>query len=251
MHLQTPAFKNDTKKKRKRNYLKMGKNLPSTIVKLLGAKNDSPNPLKYGAPRLPSAPVRISWSKKCVSVALLKELAYRTNCSVNDVILAGMSVSFSNYMHKEMEKSSADPSWTKCIQQIQAGVWVSMVPLKLKNQKITWGNHLGAVMINLPIQKKQSSLEKLKNINYQTQELLNSPEPLISSFVMKVVGLLPGPLCRFIWDTSSAYTSSVSISTIPGPNWEMLFCEKKVNRIGFLMTPQKKYCHFYHYIFFL
>merc|ERR1712130_511834 len=111
---------------------------------------------------------------ECISISRIKKIGRRTNCTFNIIVLAALSISFSNYIHQKMEEPNADPSWIKNLKEMRSAVWVSLKPLKLRSAKIVWGNHLGCLIFPLPLQKEKTGLQKLEIVKQQVAKLLNS-----------------------------------------------------------------------------
>eukprot|EP00462_Mataza_sp_D1_P007232 CAMPEP_0175124836 /NCGR_PEP_ID=MMETSP0087-20121206/2994_1 /TAXON_ID=136419 /ORGANISM="Unknown Unknown, Strain D1" /LENGTH=426 /DNA_ID=CAMNT_0016406631 /DNA_START=140 /DNA_END=1424 /DNA_ORIENTATION=- len=209
--------------------------IPKTIGYLLTLREDDESPLHSQSFPAPNTPITVRYSRNSVSLPLVKKVAHASGCTVNDVMLAGCAGALNDFL-AAVPKDGNQIDWNKKVEQISAAIWVSLIPLNLqKDGPVKWGNFLGTVMTKLPVNCSDHG-ERLKLINQQVKALIGSPEPLISSFLFRLFGLLPFGLCRPLWQ-KIAYKMTASISSIPGPSWQLSYAGQAVDRIVCVMPP--------------
>eukprot|EP00002_Diphylleia_rotans_P032406 TRINITY_DN67_c0_g2_i1.p1 TRINITY_DN67_c0_g2~~TRINITY_DN67_c0_g2_i1.p1 ORF type:complete len:200 (-),score=33.66 TRINITY_DN67_c0_g2_i1:85-684(-) len=94
----------------------------------------------------------------------------------------------------------------------------------------------GAIYLELPI-TETNPLRRISRLHKQAAELKKSLEPIISRYIMELVGLLPSTISQWIWN-ATAYKVSCSMSNLPGPTSQISIFQQQLKSFVFFVPPQ-------------
>lgn len=193
------------------------------------------DPISILRPKLPielETKRSVRWLEHPIELARVKAIAHETSTTVNDVLLSCLSGALRAWV---MENASPEEPLLRS--PPQSVIWVSRRPLDLDIKKIEWGNDLGAFYFTLPT-NESDRLSRLSMINKQSTELKNSPEPIFANLLIRLFGLLPPVVGRFLWYLL-AFKVTLSISNVPGPTCPLAFDGCEIEQFQFFVGPQR------------
>lgn len=189
------------------------------IAKLLSSADCS---IIHGPP--PKGIKKMSWSKP-ISLEVVKKIKNCTGTTVNDVLMACVSMSFHDYF--KAHGVSNPPNVT-------ASVPVDVRP---KNQQLVLENNFAIVSLKLPASKK-APLESL----YATKAHMDDVKHSGEAFVLAIAGNLsveymPESITA-VFTTPIANKHSFVLSNVPGPQEPFSISGHKITQV-FFSPPQR------------
>lgn len=176
-----------------------------------------------------------------ISLQEMKQISKEMGATVNDLIISCMSGALGNYLI-----SNVTPQVRKQLEehppQVRASLWVSTRKIEWLNQKPSFPKKfdidIGAVFFDIPLFMK-NPIERLNFIKSQSDQILSSAEAYVSKAMLYLLGWIPRPFSCLIWDFVSGKVT-FSMSNIPGPQYPVKLCGEVLDRMYFLVTPQRK-----------
>lgn len=200
---------------------------------------DAPSAFKSAVRLTPKDPRTVAWSTlKNSTVSSLKDLGKSLNgATINDILLAALAGALRRH-------SAASP--TQCLaNDLTACGWVSQSPLKhiytdFDEVPFKWGNStLGAFYVALPVGANRQGMSSIDALN-SLRETTNNPALMVEAGVatklLGMFGWLPFCVGKMLWGPL-ANKVSVSMSNVPGPQFETEWCGNKVRRMLFFVPP--------------
>jgi len=191
-----------------------------------------PDPVSRFKPAVgitPAIPCKARWLQHPLCLAEVKQLAYATGTSVNDVLFCVVASALRRFCLLEKR----DPA---TLHDINSLMWVSLQGTNVSTEKINFGNRIGAIYVKLPM-KEGDELKRLMQVRDHTSSLQVSPEPLVTCGLMASIGLIPWGFIRSFW-RFLAFKASSSMSNVPGPQHEVSFAGAPVDDLVFFVPPQ-------------
>lgn len=199
--------------------------LPSDPVSLYKPKT----PLQLGMP------MHAAWLSEPLPLAELKQMSYATGTSVNDVLFCVAAAALRT--HALSSGLSEAEVQKMCVQSI---MWVSLQGTEIESstQSFSGGNRVGAAYLRLPV-SASDDLHRLRSVRDLTSSLQSSPAPLVASFLLRVLGLIPQAPLNLVWE-HLAYKTTISMSNVPGPQFPVTWGPggPELSELLFFVAPQ-------------
>lgn len=167
---------------------------------------------------------KISWSQP-ISLQVVKKIKNHTGTTVNDILMACVSMSFHDYFRAHGVSNPPD-------------VTISVpVDVRPRGQPLELGNNFAVVTLKLPV-SKEDAVENLFATKTHMDEIKHSGE----AFVLAIAGNLtveymPEFLTK-LWNVPIANKHSLVLSNVPGSQEQFNICGHKVTQIVFA-PPQR------------
>lgn len=166
---------------------------------------------------------RVSWSK-CIDLARVKEIAHRSECTVNDVLIAALTGAWRRYLGEHDE--SVDQF------DIRALVPVNLRPQqRIEEMPDELGNHFGLVFLDLPTSLREAR-DRLLCLHTRMNALKESPQPHLLLQLLRVLGRLPKSLEHSIVDFFGKKASTV-VTNLPGPKESIYVAGRRLSDLMF------------------
>lgn len=135
----------------------------------------------------------------------IRAAAKAADATINDVLLAGVSLAVTDYLAERGVSDVSDLSWMMpvSLQPIDGAL-----PAKL-------GNHFAIVMLSLPLGIRDP-IELVDEVHQRTTRLKHSVEPLVAFGVQRVVAESPTAVARRLTGYFAGKTVG-QLSNVPGP----------------------------------
>lgn len=160
----------------------------------------------------------VAWAE-AVSLAQIRAVAETFGGTVNDVLMAAVSLALTEYLHE------------RGVEQIHDLAWMMPVSLQPIDGKLPdkLGNHFAVVLYEMPLGITDPAA-LLEEIHHRSMRLKNSVEPALAFGMQRVIAESPHALARKITDHFSGKTIG-QLSNVPGPRTELSFCGAPVRSI--------------------
>lgn len=148
------------------------------------------------------------WSA-VVPLSEFREVAHRTGCTINDVLLACVTGALRQCLEEQ------DTVLDELV--LHAAVPVDIrrqLPEGIQPNPGMLGNYFGTVFVPLPVDGA-SPLERLYRVKHETRRLKKSWQPAIAWGLTGAAGFLPGSWCEPLTDLFCSKASAV-VSNVPG-----------------------------------
>jgi len=182
-----------------------------------------------------------------IGVQDLKDFGRTENgggATVNDLLLTALGGALRRYFR---EASAAVTAAPPVPDEITACIWVSRAPIAhiykdFDELPLKWGNStLGACYIKIPLHEPQSDGSQLPASLADMKSRTSAPELMIQALLAtKLLGFFgvgPRVLMRPLW-RMMCNKISVSTSNVPGPSFDMAWCDAPVDQMVFFVPPQ-------------
>jgi diacylglycerol O-acyltransferase len=175
----------------------------------------------------PSTPVHARWLRAPFDLREMKQLAYATGTTVNDIAFYLISSALRSYALRRHA-----PTYV-----VNTVMWVSSQGTAVR-EEIAFGNKIGAVTLGLPVDV-EDDLQRLEAVRNLTAAAQVTPEPIVTRWTLQFIGLIPLRLIWFVWDRL-AYNATNSMSNVPGPAHPVRWGHggPEVDRVVFFVPPQ-------------
>jgi diacylglycerol O-acyltransferase / wax synthase len=139
--------------------------------------------------------------------------------SLNDVLLAAVSLALTEYLEERGVTDVTDLSWMMpvSLQPIDA-----TLPARL-------GNHFVVVMLSMPLGLREPG-ELIGEIHRRTTRLKNSAEPMVAFGFQRAIAEAPSAISRRVTDFFAGKTIG-QLTNVPGPRVELTMAGKPVRSI--------------------
>jgi diacylglycerol O-acyltransferase len=216
--------------KKRPSPLSIVRHLPKDLIKVFLQKRDPETVLlSQGV----SGQANVSFCKEPFDLHDIKRVARTYGVSCNDVLTSMMSGSVRQYLLSHGEEKLKD---------INAVMWVNTRGINWLKIKPDIPERLsvdiGTVFIPIPITEDQP-VKRLQKVHKITTSLLQTAEVVISKWSFFLIGLIPRIIAKRIWD-ALAYKTTLSISNVPGPQYEIEFAGEVVDKMMFFIPPAGK-----------
>ncbi|XP_028398590.1 uncharacterized protein LOC114522161 [Dendronephthya gigantea] len=167
---------------------------------------------------------KMSWSQP-ISLQVIKKIKNHTGTTVNDIMMACVSMSFHDYFRAHGVSNPPDVTITV------------PVDVRPKGQPLELENNFAVVTLKLPV-SEEGALENLYATKRHMDEIKHSGE----AFVLAIAGNLtveyiPEFLTK-LWNVPIANKHSFVMSNVPGSQEQFSICGHKVTQI-FFAPPQR------------
>ena len=160
----------------------------------------------------------VAWTEG-ISLASIKTVAEAFDGTVNDTLMAAVSMALTDYLAERGVTDISDVAW--------------MMPVSLQpvdgSLPSTLGNHFAVVLFEMPLGIADPS-ELIEQIHHRTTRLKNSVEPALAFGVQKVIAEAPGAVAKKITDFFSNKTIG-QLSNVPGPRSQLTMVGAPVRTI--------------------
>jgi WS/DGAT/MGAT family acyltransferase len=180
---------------------------------------DPPTPLK----RKLGKHKQVAWSQS-LSFTEVKTVATALDCTINDVLLAGVAGALGSHLAQRGVRTDA--------LTIRALVPVNLRPVEDEPQL---GNQFGLVFANLPIGER-NPLARVYAVHQDMLRLKRSSQALVALWLLTAMGLLPGVIEERAIDLFTA-KGSVVVSNVPGPREPLYLAGARIAQ-QFFWVPQ-------------
>ena len=147
----------------------------------------------------------VAWTEG-ISLSSVKAVAQAFNGTVNDALMAAVSLALTDYLGERGVTDITDVAW--------------MMPVSLQpvdgSLPSTLGNHFAVVLFEMPLGIADPA-ELIEQIHHRTTRLKNSVEPALAFGVQKVIAETPGAVAKRLTDFFSNKTIG-QLSNVPGPS---------------------------------
>lgn len=172
----------------------------------------------------PSGVKAIDWFND-ISLPEVKRVAKHFDATVNDVLMALVSLALTAYLRERGVKDVRDLAWL---------MPVSLRPLDA-SLPATLGNHFAVVLFDMPLGFDDPA-ELIDEVHHRANRLKNSAEPALAFGVQRVIAESPGPMAKAVTDFFANKTIG-QLSNVPGPRKQIAFAGARVrNIIGWVPT---------------
>ena len=155
-----------------------------------------------------------------IDLKAVKRAAKGYGATVNDMMMAGVSLALTGYLHERGVTQVHDLAW--------------MMPVSLKpvdpSMPPDLGNPFSVVLYDMPMGIEEPA-ELLHEVHTRATRLKNSVEPVLAFGMQRLVAESPTPIARRITDYFAGKTIG-QITNVPGPAAQMYFLGRKLT--GFL-----------------
>jgi diacylglycerol O-acyltransferase len=139
--------------------------------------------------------------------------------SLNDVLLAAVSLALTEYLEERSVTEVTDLSW--------------MMPVSLQPIDATLpdelGNHFVVVMLSMPLGIREPG-ELISEIHRRTTRLKNSVEPMVAFGFQRAIAEAPSPIARRVTDFFAGKTIG-QLTNVPGPRIALTMAGRPVRSI--------------------
>jgi len=150
----------------------------------------------------------VAWTEG-ISLEAIKKVAATFDGTVNDTLMAAVSLALTDYLTERGVADIHDLAW--------------MMPVSLQpvdgSLPSTLGNHFAVVLFSMPLGIADPA-ELIGEIRGRTTRLKHSVEPALAFGVQKVIAEAPGDVAKRITDFFSNKTIG-QLSNVPGPRAEL------------------------------
>lgn len=180
---------------------------------------DPPTPLKgkLGSHK------QVAWAHS-LSFTEVKTVAAALDCTINDVLLAGVAGALGSHLAKRGVRTEG--------LSIRA-----LVPVNLRSaeEQPQLGNQFGLVFANLPIGER-NPLARVYAVHQDMLRLKRSSQALVALWLLTAMGLLPGVIEERAIELFTA-KGSVVVSNVPGPREPLYLAGARIAQ-QFFWVPQ-------------
>ena len=152
----------------------------------------------------------VAWMEG-IDLASIKTIARAFDGTVNDVLMASVSLALTDYLHERGVEDVHDLAW--------------MMPVSLQpidgSLPDTLGNHFAVVLFSMPLGITDPAA-LIEEIRQRTTRLKHSAEPMLAFGVQKVIAESPSTVAKGLTDFFSAKTIG-QLSNVPGPRAQLKF----------------------------
>jgi diacylglycerol O-acyltransferase len=199
--------------------LKTGAGSVSAFTRLVVRLPDPPTIFKgpLGVPK------RVAWSE-AIAVDDVKEIGRALKGTVNDVLLSAMTGGLRRYLEAKGKK-------------VEGLSFRAAMPVNLRSldDMAELGNQFGLIFLSLPV-GIADPVERLAELHERSDALKRSAEPMVVYGILKLLGVVPAAVQRFVVSLFAAKTTAV-MTNVPGPR-EVLYLAGKAIREMFFWVPQ-------------
>ena len=160
----------------------------------------------------------VAWSAG-IDLAAVKTIAAAYEGTVNDVLMASVSLALTDYLRERGVHDVHDLAW--------------MMPVSLQpidgSLPDTLGNHFAVVLFSMPLGVSDPA-ELIAEVHHRTTRLKHSAEPIVAFGVQKVIAEAPKKVARGITDFFSSKTIG-QLSNVPGPRTQLRFAGIPVSSV--------------------
>jgi diacylglycerol O-acyltransferase len=168
-------------------------------------------------------PKRVAWSE-AIAVDDIKEIGRALKGTVNDVLLSAMTGGLRRYLVGRGEKADG--------LNFRAAMPVNLRSL---DDMAELGNQFGLIFLSLPV-GIADPVERLAELHERSDALKRSAEPVVVYLILKLLGMVPLAVQRFVVGLFAAKTTAV-MTNVPGPR-EVLHLAGTPIREMFFWVPQ-------------
>lgn len=168
-------------------------------------------------------PKRVAWSEP-LDLEEVKAVGKALDATINDVLLATMAGSLRRYLASRGEVSAR--------LSFRAAMPVNLRPLA---EMADLGNRFGLVFLSLPV-GIADPVGRLAELRRRALALKRSAEPVVVHAILKLLGIVPLALQRFVVKLFAAKTTAV-MTNVPGPRQTLYLAGKPIRDI-FFWVPQ-------------
>ncbi len=144
-----------------------------------------------------------------ISLDAIKQVAATFNATVNDTLMAAVSLALTDYLTERGVEEITDLAW--------------MMPVSLQpvdsSLPSTLGNHFAVVLFEMPLGIADPAT-LIGEIHERTTRLKNSAEPAVAFGMQKVIAEAPGAVAKRVTDFFSGKTIG-QLSNVPGPRSQL------------------------------
>ena len=160
----------------------------------------------------------VAWSAG-IDLAAVKTIAAAYEGTVNDVLMASVSLALTDYLRERGVHDVHDLAW--------------MMPVSLQpidgSLPDTLGNHFAVVLFSMPLGVSDPA-ELIAEVHHRSMRLKHSAEPIVAFGVQKVIAEAPKKVARGITDFFSSKTIG-QLSNVPGPRTQLRFAGIPVSSV--------------------
>lgn len=191
----------------------------SALRRLVALPADTETHLKKSL----SGEKRVAWTRP-IAFADVHDVAHATNASVNDVIVAAVAGALSRELRRRGD-------------QVPGLHLHAMLPVNLRQDTnaTRLGNHLGLVMVDLPV-SIDDPIARVAAAKHRMDVLKSTPETLVAHELLRGLGVSP----RQVEDTVVSFfarKTSLVLTNVPGPKVRLKLGGVPISRIAF-WVPQ-------------
>ena len=152
----------------------------------------------------PSGTKGVAWVAG-LSLPAVKKAAKTYKATVNDVLLAAVSLALTQYL-REQE-----------VEEVHDLAWLMPVSLRPFDGKLpsSLGNHFAVVLLSMPLGIDDIG-ELVAEVHLRTSRLKHSAEPAVAFGMQQVIAEVPGSVARALTDFFSDKTIG-QLTNVPGP----------------------------------
>ncbi|KAK8949584.1 O-acyltransferase WSD1 [Platanthera zijinensis] len=190
---------------------------------------------------------------RTISLEEIKGIKYAMGCTINDVLLGVTSAALSRYLgrsyHGHLPKNLLIR--TSLLVNIRPTPGINaLADMMKKGSEVKWGNHLGYILLRLPIMKCEDPVDYIRKGKAAAEKKKNSWEALFSYvsglMIVKTLGIKGATtLCHRMFSNTT-----LSFSNVVGPMEEVSFCGSPLVYIAPSVYghPQALTIHFQSYV---
>jgi len=160
---------------------------------------------------------RVTWSDP-MPLERVKRAGRRTDTTINDILLAGMTGALHQYLHRR-----GTP-----VTQIRAMVPFNLRPLDQPLPR-DLGNRFGLVYLSLPVGIADRQ-ERLAEVHRRMAAIKDSPEPTMAYAILGLIGMTPPPVEQRLIGVFAPKTTAV-MTNVPGPREPVYFAGTRVRGV--------------------
>jgi len=160
----------------------------------------------------------VAWIER-IPMDGLRHAARQLGGTLNDILLAGVSLALTDYLAERGVEDVSDVSW---LMPVSLQPVDSQLPAKL-------GNHFVVVMLSLPLALREPGA-LVSELHQRTTRLKYSAEPLVAFGFQQVIAEAPRAVARRLTDFFSGKTIG-QLSNVPGPQVPLTFAGVPVRSI--------------------
>lgn len=235
--------KKSSKGRPKMGFIHAMQSILQSGLKLICMRKDDPTIFTIDEAR---GEVASSVLKEGINLDEMKTVSKKYGATVNDLIISCMSGAIGKYLIKHVSPEESQ-SLKDYPPRVRSALWVDTRKIDWLTKKPTFPKKfsvdIGTVFIDVPMFDK-NPIRRLKNISSQAQALLKTAEGNVTKAMMILLGWIPRPFSCFVWDFFASKVT-FSMSNIPGPQYPVKFAGETLDRIYFLVTPQRKNAIFF------
>lgn len=166
----------------------------------------------------PGIEKQVDWLEG-IPLADVRAAAKRHGCTLNDALLAAVSLALTDYLTD------------RGVVEITGLAWMMPVSLRPLDASLPdeLGNHFAVVLFEMPLGITDPAV-LLEEIHLRANRLKNSAEPVVAFGMQRVIAEAPGAVARRLTDFFSAKTVG-QLSNVPGPRVQLNFVGHPVRSI--------------------